>query len=39
VEIGIMLKIRNKKSFFQKIGLFLAVLGPGIITGSCNLWV
>ncbi len=27
---------KNKKSFFQKIGLFLAILGPGIITGSVD---
>ncbi len=27
---------KNKKSLFQKIGLFLAILGPGIITGSVD---
>ena len=27
---------KNKKSFFQKLGLFLAILGPGIITGSVD---
>ena len=27
---------KNKKSFFKKIGLFLAILGPGIITGSVD---
>lgn len=27
---------KNKKSFFQKFGLFLAILGPGIITGSVD---
>lgn len=31
-----MLKIKNKKSFFQKLGLFMAILGPGIITGSVD---
>jgi len=28
--------VKNKKSFFQKFGLFLAILGPGIITGSVD---
>ena len=27
---------RNKKTFYQKLGLFLAILGPGIITGSVD---
>ena len=27
---------RNKKSFYQKLVLFLAILGPGIITGSVD---
>ncbi|MEI7955566.1 MAG: Nramp family divalent metal transporter [Verrucomicrobiota bacterium] len=27
---------KNKKSFYQKLGLFLAILGPGIITGSVD---
>jgi Mn2+/Fe2+ NRAMP family transporter len=27
---------KNKKSFFKKIGLFMAILGPGIITGSVD---
>lgn len=27
---------KNKKSFFKKFGLFLAILGPGIITGSVD---
>ena len=27
---------KNRKSLFQKIGLFLAILGPGIITGSVD---
>lgn len=27
---------RNKKSLFKKIGIFLAILGPGIITGSVD---
>jgi Mn2+/Fe2+ NRAMP family transporter len=27
---------KNKKSFLKKIGLFLAILGPGIITGSVD---
>ena len=27
---------KNRKSFFQKIGIFLAILGPGIITGSVD---
>jgi Mn2+/Fe2+ NRAMP family transporter len=27
---------KNKKSFFQKLGLFMAILGPGIITGSVD---
>jgi len=27
---------RNKKSFFKKLGIFLAILGPGIITGSVD---
>ena len=28
--------VKNKKSFFQKLGIFLAILGPGIITGSVD---
>ena len=27
---------KHKKSFYQKLGLFLAILGPGIITGSVD---
>lgn len=27
---------KNKKSFFQRLGIFLAILGPGIITGSVD---
>jgi NRAMP (natural resistance-associated macrophage protein)-like metal ion transporter len=27
---------KNKRSFFTKIGIFLAILGPGIITGSVD---
>ena len=27
---------RNKKTFYQKLGLFLAIFGPGIITGSVD---
>ncbi|KAB2641076.1 MAG: divalent metal cation transporter [Verrucomicrobia bacterium] len=27
---------RNKKTLYQRIGLFLAILGPGIITGSVD---
>ena len=27
---------RNKKSLFKKLGIFLAILGPGIITGSVD---
>jgi len=27
---------KDKKSFFRQIGLFLAILGPGIITGSVD---
>jgi len=27
---------RNKKTFYQKLGLFMAILGPGIITGSVD---
>ena len=27
---------KNKKSIFRQIGLFLAILGPGIITGSVD---
>lgn len=27
---------KNRKSFFRQIGLFLAILGPGIITGSVD---
>jgi len=27
---------KNKKSFFQRLGLFAAILGPGIITGSVD---
>ena len=27
---------KNKKSFFQRIAIFLAILGPGIITGSVD---
>lgn len=27
---------KNKKSLFRQIGLFLAILGPGIITGSVD---
>jgi Mn2+/Fe2+ NRAMP family transporter len=27
---------KNKKTFFQQLGLFLAILGPGIITGSVD---
>ncbi|MEI6603933.1 MAG: Nramp family divalent metal transporter [Verrucomicrobiota bacterium] len=27
---------RNKKTLYQKLGLFLAILGPGIITGSVD---
>lgn len=28
--------LKDKKSFFRQIGLFLAILGPGIITGSVD---
>ncbi|MCX6227944.1 MAG: Nramp family divalent metal transporter [Bacteroidia bacterium] len=28
--------IKNKKTFFQRLGIFLAILGPGIITGSVD---
>jgi len=28
--------LKNRKSLFQKIGIFLAILGPGIITGSVD---
>lgn len=31
-----MVKLKDKKSLLSKIGLFLAVLGPGIITGSVD---
>jgi NRAMP (natural resistance-associated macrophage protein)-like metal ion transporter len=27
---------KNRRSLFQKIGIFLAILGPGIITGSVD---
>ncbi len=27
---------KNKKTFFRQLGLFLAILGPGIITGSVD---
>ena len=27
---------KNKKSFYQRLVLFLAILGPGIITGSVD---
>jgi Mn2+/Fe2+ NRAMP family transporter len=27
---------KNRKSFFQRIAIFLAILGPGIITGSVD---
>ena len=27
---------KNKKSFFTRLGLFIAILGPGIITGSVD---
>jgi Mn2+/Fe2+ NRAMP family transporter len=27
---------KNRKSFFRRLGLFLAILGPGIITGSVD---
>lgn len=27
---------RNKKTFFRQLGIFLAILGPGIITGSVD---
>lgn len=27
---------RNKKTLYQRLGLFLAILGPGIITGSVD---
>jgi NRAMP (natural resistance-associated macrophage protein)-like metal ion transporter len=27
---------RDRKSFFRRLGLFLAILGPGIITGSVD---
>lgn len=27
---------KNKKSFFRRLGLFAAILGPGIITGSVD---
>ncbi|MFZ4398752.1 MAG: Nramp family divalent metal transporter [Bacteroidales bacterium] len=27
---------KNKKSFFKQLGFFLAILGPGIITGSVD---
>jgi len=27
---------KNRKSFFQRLGIFLAILGPGIITGSVD---
>ena len=30
------MKKKSKNSFFAKIGIFLAVLGPGIITGSVD---
>jgi Mn2+/Fe2+ NRAMP family transporter len=28
--------LKNKKAFFRRIALFLAILGPGIITGSVD---
>lgn len=28
--------LKNRKSFFQKLALFAAILGPGIITGSVD---
>jgi NRAMP (natural resistance-associated macrophage protein)-like metal ion transporter len=28
--------LKNKKSFFRQLGLFFAILGPGIITGSVD---
>jgi len=28
--------LKNRKTFFKKLGLFLAILGPGIITGSVD---
>jgi Mn2+/Fe2+ NRAMP family transporter len=27
---------KNRKSFFRRLGLFLAIMGPGIITGSVD---
>jgi Mn2+/Fe2+ NRAMP family transporter len=27
---------KNRKTFFQRLGIFLAILGPGIITGSVD---
>jgi Mn2+/Fe2+ NRAMP family transporter len=27
---------KNKKTFFRQLGIFLAILGPGIITGSVD---
>jgi NRAMP (natural resistance-associated macrophage protein)-like metal ion transporter len=31
-----MFKLKNRKSFFQRLAIFLAILGPGIITGSVD---
>jgi Mn2+/Fe2+ NRAMP family transporter len=28
--------LKNKRTLYQKLGLFLAILGPGIITGSVD---
>jgi NRAMP (natural resistance-associated macrophage protein)-like metal ion transporter len=31
-----MFKLKNRKSFFKRLLLFIAILGPGIITGSVD---
>jgi NRAMP (natural resistance-associated macrophage protein)-like metal ion transporter len=31
-----MFRIKNRKALFTRIGIFLAILGPGIITGSVD---
>jgi len=35
-KIAIMFKLKSRKSFFKRLLLFIAILGPGIITGSVD---
>jgi len=36
MNFKMLLKFSAKNTLFQRIGIFLAILGPGIITGSVD---